>query len=296
MYKIGSLPQSIDIGYIGETNFRPIEIDMSAWMEKMPAGVPSIVCIRPGETKADAYIAATTFEDNILTWVPSAADLGSLEGDGEIQIWLEEEENSSVTKRGKSVRIITKVNDSVSDPGQDTPAAQAAFLEQMTGLKTATVNAAEDAEDAKDDAVNAKLAAQQAAEDAEAVNLHPAYINTTNKHWMVYDADTHQYVDTEILAEGTNGTPGQDATPALITKDYADLTFPVAEGTYCYHSGLLYKANQAISTSEAWTAAHWTATTIEAEEALLKNAIQGKPEIKTTDAEDVDLDITDPQL
>lgn len=36
-------------------------------------------------------------------------------------------------------------------------------------------------------------------------------------------------------------------------------------GDYCVHEGQLYKANQDIDTAEAWTAAHWTATSIMAE-------------------------------
>lgn len=75
------------------------------------------------------------------------------------------------------------------------------------------------------------------------------------------------------INDGEDGNPGQDATPDLITVDYSDLTFPVAAGTMCYHSGLLYKANQAIATSEEWTAAHWTQTTIEAEHHALKTEI-----------------------
>lgn len=40
-------------------------------------------------------------------------------------------------------------------------------------------------------------------------------------------------------------------------------------GDYCVHEGQLYKANQDIDTAEAWTAAHWTATSIMAEIAAL---------------------------
>lgn len=65
----------------------------------------------------------------------------------------------------------------------------------------------------------------------------------------------------------------EEATPALITVDYSDLTFPVTAGTMCYHSGLLYKANQTIETSEEWTAEHWTQTTIEAELSALKTEV-----------------------
>jgi hypothetical protein len=44
--------------------------------------------------------------------------------------------------------------------------------------------------------------------------------------------------------------------------DYSTLTFPIAEGTQCVHLGKYYYANQAIATSEDWTAAHWTQTSV----------------------------------
>lgn len=278
MYKISKMPLAVDIGYVGETGFRKLEIDMKDWMRLMPEGVPSIVCIRPGETKADAYVAVTTFEDDVLTWVITAADIGTQEGEGEIQIWLEEEENSSVIKRGKSVKVKTRVNDAVNDPSPDTPTSQEAFIEQVTSLKTAAVNAKTAAETAQGKAEDAQDAAEAAQAAAEAVNLHPAYIDETTGHWMTWDTEEGDYVDSEVDAQGPQGDPGTDATPDLITKDYSALTFPVAKDTLCYHSGLLYKANQDISTSEEWTEAHWTATTIEAEQTLLKTAIQGVSE------------------
>lgn len=289
MYKIGSMPHSIQIGFTGETNFRSIEIDMTAWMEKMPAGVPSIIHIRPGEPKENAYIAATTFdtETNVLTWVITAGDIGTVEGDGEMQIWLEETESDTVTKRGKSVKVTTKVEESANDPGSTPPEYQEAVLEQMTALKTQTVNASEAAETAQGKAEDAQEAAEQAAEDAENVNLHPAYIDGTTKHWMVYDAENHQYVDTQIKAQG------QDATPDLVCLPYEDLVFPVSKGTLCYYAGDLCKAKQDISTSEAWTAAHWDVTNLDVELRLLKTAIQGKPDIKDSTKTGVDFDLSD---
>lgn len=163
MYDIANMPSSVDIGFVGEKDFRPIEIDMTKWMEKMPDGVPSIVHIRPGETKADAYIAATTFADNILTWTISMGDLGENEGSGIAQVWLEEEENSSLIKRGMSSKFATQIHDSISDASEEAPAAQESWLQQMTVLKTATVNAKTDAENARDDAQSAQAAAEVAA-------------------------------------------------------------------------------------------------------------------------------------
>jgi len=258
MYEINKMPSAIDIGFTGEKLFREIQIDMTKWMQQMPDGVPSIVHIRPGETEADAYIAATTFEDNILTWQITNGDLGEIEGTGLMQIWLEEEENSSVVKRGKSILVVTRISRAINDADGTTPAAQEAWLEQMTALKVATVNAAEDADDAKDDAVAAKTAAETAqgkaedsAEDAEAYAigkrngtdvgssdpayhnnskyyageadtaktaaeaakdaaqsavLHYPYVDPVSGNWMVWDASTEAFVDTNVHAQGATGT------------------------------------------------------------------------------------------
>ena len=48
----------------------------------------------------------------------------------------------------------------------------------------------------------------------------------------------------------------------VIAVDYEDLTFPVAEGTQCFHDGGYFYANTDIAASEEWTAAHWTETNV----------------------------------
>lgn len=53
---------------------------------------------------------------------------------------------------------------------------------------------------------------------------------------------------------------------------YANLTFPVKAGQWCWYSGVLYEANQDISTSENWTAAHWNTTTVGGAVSELKSA------------------------
>lgn len=178
MYEINHMPREIEIGFIGETNFRPIEINMSEWMKKAPGGVPSIVCIRPQETEEDAYIAATTIdENNILRWTPTEGDLGIHEGYGEIQIWLEKEVNGTVQKRGKSVRVKTRVNYAIASASAQVPAGQQAWMEQMTALKDIVVDAAagiagnvqsaaESAQQAADSQSAAEGSASAAAESA----------------------------------------------------------------------------------------------------------------------------------
>jgi len=54
------------------------------------------------------------------------------------------------------------------------------------------------------------------------------------------------------------------AISADIAADY-DATATYAVGDLCVYQNTLYRCNTAITTAEAWTAAHWTATTVEDE-------------------------------
>ena len=128
MYNVSQLPTIIEIGYTGEEKFRKVEIDMSDWMQQMPDGVASIVHIRPGETAEDAYIAETATEGNILTWEITQNDLGTKEGTGLMQVWLEETQNTTLQKRGKSVVVSTLVREAINDPGDTVPPARTALL------------------------------------------------------------------------------------------------------------------------------------------------------------------------
>jgi len=170
MYDIMHLPQIIEIGKTGENQFRKIEIDMRPWLQVMPEGVASIVHIQPGKTADDAYVAATAFEDGILTWIPGAGDLGTVEGYGQMEIWLEDTDS----KRGKSAKVQTFVQLSLSPTSSTPPAAQESWLEQMTDLKTQTtqeavlaVNAASYANARREEAEAAQTAAEAAQAAAE---------------------------------------------------------------------------------------------------------------------------------
>lgn len=104
---------------------------------------------------------------------------------------------------------------------------------------------------------------------------------------IVYLSDA-QYQ--ELVSQGTitvNGTtitynanniyvtPQTDPI-GLIAEKYENLVFPVEKGTHCIYNGGYYEANQTISTSESWTAAHWvTLTNVGAEAKSLKNEING---------------------
>ena len=194
MYDVMHMPGVIEIGYVGETNFRPIAFDLRPWLEDVPDGVGSLVHIRPGETAAEAYIAATTFNDGILVWVPTEADLGTVEGYGQLQVWLEETQSATVLKRGKSARVQTYVKESVNEASSDIPDPQVAWMEQMTSLRTQTVNAAAAAETAK-----------EAAEDA--IEVWPRI--DENNHWIIWDPTVQDWYDTGVAAKGEKGDTGE---------------------------------------------------------------------------------------
>lgn len=160
MYDIMHLPKVIEIGYCGENLFRTIEIDMRPWLQVLPDGVASIIHIRPGETESDAYITGATMTDGILRWSPTNADLGTVEGYGQMEIFLEELADSD-TKRGKSTIVQSFVRGAIASGEATPPEPQESWLEQMTELKTETVTAAAEAADSADDAADS-------AEDSEA--------------------------------------------------------------------------------------------------------------------------------
>ena len=66
-----------------------------------------------------------------------------------------------------------------------------------------------------------------------------------------------------------------------IAPDYSDLTFPVAAGKACIHEGTRYVANQAIQSSETWTAAHWDEESVEEALSAQKTEINSKADEPT---------------
>ena len=243
------MPSAIDIGFTGEKLFREIQIDMTKWMEQMPGGVPSIVHIRPGETAADAYIAATTFSDNILTWQINAGDLGSVEGTGIMQVWLEKEQNDSVVKRGKSILVVTRISQAINDADDDPPAAQEAWLEQMTALKTATVEAA------------AEVASAESKAEAWATGGSGGTPSATN--------NSKYYSEQSAGSATTSAGSAQDSEAYAIGK---------RNGTDVGSSDPAYHNNSKYYAGEAGTAK----TAAEAAQAAAEAAIQHYPYVDTT--------------
>lgn len=78
-------------------------------------------------------------------------------------------------------------------------------------------------------------------------------------------------IETSVLRIGSNDLVLQDgaARGSLANAYSASSTYAV--GDYVLYGGQLYECNTAISTAEAWTAAHWTAVTVGGELATVKD-------------------------
>lgn len=77
----------------------------------------------------------------------------------------------------------------------------------------------------------------------------------------------------EDMEDATDAAEAAAAfVPNVIAPAYST-SATYAVGDYCTKDGYLYRCNTAISTAEAWTAAHWTQVTTGAEVSDLKSAI-----------------------
>jgi len=213
MYDIMHLPQIIEIGKTGENQFRKIEIDMRPWLQVLPDGVASIVHILPGQTADDAYVATTAFEDGILTWIPGAGDLGTVEGYGQMEVWLEDTDS----KRGKSAKVQTFVQLSLSPTSSTPPAAQESWLEQMTDLKTQTVTAAGNAQTAQAGAETAKAAAEAAQTAAETAQTAAESAQTGAETAQTGAETAQEAAETAQTAAETAQTAAETAQTAAET-------------------------------------------------------------------------------
>lgn len=85
-------------------------------------------------------------------------------------------------------------------------------------------------------------------------------------------------IETSVLRIGSNDLVLQDgaARGSLANAYSASSTYAV--GDYVLYGGQLYECNTAISTAEAWTAAHWTAVTVGGELSTVKDGLSGLAE------------------
>ena len=169
MVEIGQLTR-LNLGYVGETGSRQIEIDVSAWLNRWPEGAVAIEVRRPD---GSFYLAATEKEDGMLGWVVNESDV-AVAGRGMAQVIIYGVETGTVYKSRTVETIIRASIDEVLDEDapdpMDTWVAHAAIeADRATQARIGAEEAAQRAEAAQEaigDAVESAENAKEAAEDA----------------------------------------------------------------------------------------------------------------------------------
>ena len=77
---------------------------------------------------------------------------------------------------------------------------------------------------------------------------------------LLAQIETMEEATADANAAATAANTAASNVAGAIATPYANLTFPVAKGTYCTYNGSMYVAKNDIATSESWTASHWTNT------------------------------------
>jgi len=104
---------TVFIGRRGEHHFRHLEFDVSSLLDgTYPGAALNAICKRPDGI---AYPVITTYADGVLTWSPSATDTQLL-GVGQLEIRV-----TYGDVVGKSVRILTIVEEALADGIADPP-------------------------------------------------------------------------------------------------------------------------------------------------------------------------------
>lgn len=246
MYEIEKMPSIIDIGYTGEIDFRTVQIDMTAWVEKVPAASPILMYVKPGEH--EPYPVEITYEDNIITWSVTDEDLGTREGTGLLQVWFGvRDEDQVLRKMGMSAVVATMVHLSLAGEGHNTSTVQIPWLTEITEIKNAVLGYDYEAEAwavgqrggedvSSDDPAyenNSKYFAEQAEAAktvaVEAKEAAEAILPTTITEWLETNITSPEYPLDRTLSLSTAATPA-DMTGDLKSA-FDSLTDIVGLGT-----------------------------------------------------------------
>lgn len=164
--------QKFVIGRVGETDYRSVSIDCSAWYKERPDADITFVCQR---SDGESYPIVTSRDGNVHTWIPSDTDT-QVPGLGLLQAYLTEGDTI-----GKSAIAQIFVADALS--GHDPPIPVPDWVIQV---------------------IETGEAVQEAVE-------HYPYIDDDTGDWFVWDVQTEQFVDTGVHAQGPAGEITADA-------------------------------------------------------------------------------------
>ena len=143
--EIGKLSR-LTLGYQGENNARPINVDVSDWLKEFPGAAVGLMLMRPGED--EFYPAAVKVKDGVMSFIPTRGDL-VYAGEGEAQFILTGTDD--VELRSRVVK--TTINASLLGTLGEAPPPETAFIQQVVDAADRAERAAEEAEKHKLDVV-----------------------------------------------------------------------------------------------------------------------------------------------
>lgn len=160
--KIPCVPFTLHIGQAGESGFRPIAIDWSAWQTEYPNGTLSIIIARPdGET----FPSVVGITDSPYTYTPTALDT-EIAGNGSMEFVLSDGDTI-----GKTLTFPIVINESLT--AGEVPTPTPTWMQEVFEASGKAV---------------------------EAVSHYP-YIGT-NGNWLVWDVENEEFTDTGLPASG----------------------------------------------------------------------------------------------
>lgn len=174
-YTIGTLTR-LPLGWQGESNSRPIDIDVSDWLVTWPDAAINMLVQRPGEE--EFYTANSTIRGGHLLWTPTRADV-EIAGSGKLQIILTDDNDVELRSRV----VETLIGNSLSGTVGEAP---------------------EPAEGWVADVMQAAHFAQ------EAVDKMP-YVGEGG-NWMLWHAESGAFRDSGVPATGPKGDDGSMIT------------------------------------------------------------------------------------
>ena len=210
MLEIGRLTR-LELGYVGETESRSIQIDVSEWLERWPQAVIAIWVRRPDKT---GYTAATEVEDGILTWNVTAGDVAQA-GDGMAQIKALDPMDTGAIYKSRTVatKIYASLEEMSSDP--DAPDPMESWANQAAIYKEEAYRAKEAAQAA---AAEANASAENAAE-SEARSAASA--KSANDEAMAATDAANEAIKASQTSEAAQGEAAKAAAAAAESAERA---------------------------------------------------------------------------
>lgn len=158
-------PLPVFLGFPGENGTRPVQIDVSAWLDEFPEGAVSIVYTRADKL---TYVVVVNAIGPVVTWEPERRDLVT----GACQIQVQIQQGDAVKKNHIVDCVVGKALDDPNDPPEE---PQPSYVEDVI----------------------------DAADRAEAAVEH--YPQIRNGYWWVWDVESGEWVNTGVKATGEGG-------------------------------------------------------------------------------------------